>query len=191
MAANITPDQIARLRDAQRNVMAMRLSELEVCEYWGVIFTPRGITTLTKQDIKGFMSYAQNRRWREIHREDVAIDMEALRIALSRLIDHDSPLNERLNDLEPGRGPLAIAHLGKAKMSPILLVSSPRLYGVWNDYSERALTSMGLFPNFSTSDHLGEQYVKVNEVLCGLAKEYKISLWRLDIILEQIARLVR
>jgi hypothetical protein len=187
----ISPNQIGMLRDGTSNILKLRLQEQEVCVYWGVIFSPRGVATLTKQDMTGFMSYQQNKRWREISKENVTADMDTLRAALMRLIDESRPVAERLNDLEPGRGPLAVPHLGKAKLTPILLVSHPRQYGVWNDYSERALRGMGLFPEFADGARLGDQYAAVNAVLVELAAEYRVSLWWLDIILEKLARLVR
>jgi hypothetical protein len=189
--SQISPDQIARLREATPKVMALRLQELEVTQYFGVIFSPKGVATLTKQDMTGFLSFRQNKRWREISKEDVTADMERLRRALSVLVDETRPIVERLNQLEPGRGELAVAHLGKAKLSPILLVSHPQAYGVWNDYSERALRGMGLFPDFGDGAHLGEQYAAVNAVLADLARQYRVSLWWLDVILERLARLVR
>ena len=187
----ISPNQLGILRDAQQGVLKQRLQELEVTEYWGVIFSPQGIATLTKQDMTGFMSYRQNKRWREISKDDVAADMERLRAALLVLIDEERPISERLNRLEPGRGDLAVAHLGKAKLTPLLLVTYPRRYGVWNDYSERALRGMELFPEFEANWNLGEQYAAVNAVLVKLAADYGLTMWRLDFLLEQIARLVR
>ncbi|MDF2461063.1 MAG: hypothetical protein K0S68_466 [Candidatus Saccharibacteria bacterium] len=187
----IPVEQIGRFRDSTPSVMALKLQELEVTQYWGVIFSPKGIATLTKQDITGFLSYRQNKRWREISKEDVTADMERLRAALACLIDETRPIAERLDALEPGRGELAVPHLGKAKLSPILLVKYPKQYGVWNDYSERALRGMGLMPEFEDGWHLGRQYEAVNEVLVRLAGEYRVSLWWLDIILERVARLVR
>ena len=187
----ISPHQIATFRDAQRDVLKQRLVELEVTEYWGVIFSPKGIASLTKQDMTGFMSYRQNHRWREISKEDITSDMPRLQVALALLIDESVPITERLNTLEPGRGELAVPHLGKAKLGPILLVKYPKQYGVWNDYSERALRGMGLFPEFEPGWHLGEQYEAVNKVLVSLATEYNLTMWRLDMMLEQVARLVR
>jgi hypothetical protein len=189
--SQISVDQIARFREITPRVMAMRLQEQEVTAYWGVIFSPRGIASLTKQDMTGFLSYAQNKRWREISKEDVTADMERLRAALLCLVDEQRPVAERLNDLEPGRGALAVSHLGKAKLTPILLVTQPRRYGVWNDYSERALRRMGLFPDPGESARLGDQYAAVNAVLVRLAAEYRLTLWWLDVILERMARLVR
>ena len=171
--------------------MKLRLEEQEVTQYWGVIFSPRGAASLTKQDMTGFLSFAQNKRWREISRENVTVDMEKLRAAISCLVDETLPIAERINRLEPGRGELAVPHLGKAKLSPILLVSQPKKYGVWNDYSERALRGMGVFPEFLPEWHLGDEYVAVNAVLVGLASQYNVTLWWLDVILERIARLVR
>src|SRR3954463_10895468 len=128
MTAQIPENQIKIFRDNTPNVMAMRLQELEVTQYWSVIFSPKGIATLTKQDITGFLSYRQNHRWREISREDVAADMEGLRAALQGLMDETRPVAERLNRLEPGRGELAVPHLGKAKLTPLLLVNRPKQY---------------------------------------------------------------
>ncbi len=191
MSTLISTDQIAKFRDATPSVMKLRLVEQEVTQYWSLIFSPRGITSLTKEDMTSFLSYQTNKRWREISKEDVTLDLERLRQALLCLVDESRPIAERLNELEPGRGNLAVPHLGKAKLTPILLVSHPRQYGVWNDYSERALRGMGVFPEPQPGWHLGESYQAVNSVLVGLAEEYKVSLWWLDVILEQIARLVR
>jgi hypothetical protein len=189
--SQISEDQIAKYRESTPEVMKMRLVELEVTQYWGVIFSQKGVSSLTKQDMTGFLSYQQNRRWREISKEDVTSDIEKLRAAMAVLVDESRPIAERLNEIEPGRGALAVPHLGKAKITPILLVTNPRLYGVWNDYSERALTGMGLFPEFSSGWHLGEQYQAVNDVMLRLAADYRVTLWWLDVILERIARLVR
>jgi hypothetical protein len=191
MPALIPIQKIQEYRDATPNVMALKLQELEVTQYWSVIFSPKGIATLTKQDMMGFLSYRQNHRWKELTREDVAADMDKLRAALNVLMDETRPVAERLNLLEAGRGELAVPHLGKAKLTPLLLVTHPKQYGVWNDYSERALTGMGLMPEFAVGARLGDQYAAVNAVLAGLAEDYRVSLWWLDIILERIARLVR
>ncbi len=191
MTLQLSPDQIAHFRANTHDVMGMRLQELEVTEYWSVIFSARGVATLTKQDMTGFLRYEQNKRWKELSKESVTGNMDALRAALTVLINEDLPVAERLNQLEPARGVLAVPHLGKAKLSAILLVTHPKQYGVWNDYSERSLRGMGLFPDFTPGMHLGEQYVAVNAVLLGLATQYNVGLWWLDIILEKIAVLVR
>ncbi len=190
--AQISPDQIAAARAATPNVLALRLEEQEVCGYWGVIFSPRGVATLTTQDMTGFLRYEQNRRWKEISKETVTADMDRLRTALACLVDDSRSVAERLNRLEPGRGELAVPHLGRAKLTPILLVSHPRQYGVWNDYSQRSLEGMGLMPVFGPdATRLGDQYTQVNDVLVRLAQEYRVSMWWLDVILERLARLVR
>ncbi len=191
MSAQIHRNQIQLFKDATPSVMALRLEEQEVCSYWGIIFSPQGIATLTKQDMTGFMRYEQNRRWKDISKENVAEDLDCLKKALLILVDDTIPLADRLNDIEPGRGEHAVPFLGKAKLSAILLVTHPREYGVWNDYSERALRGMGLFPVFEDGWYLGEQYMAVNSVLQTLAKEYGLTMWWLDVILEKVARLVR
>lgn len=191
MSAQISQDQIRIFKEATPAVMALRLEEQEVCSYWGLIFSAKGIASLTKQDMTGFMRFEQNRRWKDISKENITEDMEALKVALSLLIDEARTISERINDIEPGRGEHAVPHLGKAKLSAILLVTNPRKYGVWNDYSERALRGLGLFPEFEETWHLGEQYEAVNKVLVNLATEYGLTMWWLDVILEKVARLVR
>lgn len=191
MLAQIQKNQIQLFKDATPSVIALRLEEQEVCAYWGIIFSAKGIATLTKQDMTGFMRYEQNRRWKEISKEDITGDMDILRASLAILIDPNRSIVDRLNDLEPSRGNHALPHLGKAKLTAILLVTHPKQYGVWNDYSERALRGLGLFPSFEDNWHLGEQYQAVNNVLLDLASEYRLTMWWLDIILEKIARMVR
>jgi hypothetical protein len=191
MSALISPDQIRIFKEATPSVMALRLEEQEVCASWGVIFSPKGIASLTKQDMTGFLRFEQNRRWKDISKENVTEDMEKLRTALTILIDETKPISVRLNAIDPGRGEYAVAHLGKAKLSAILLVTYPRHYSVWNDYSERALCGMGLFPEFKEGWHLGQQYEAVNKVLVSLANQYGLTMWWLDVILEKVARLVR
>src|ERR1035437_6144285 len=110
MSGVIPTSQILAYRDSTPSVMALKLTELEVTQYWGVIFSPKGIASLTKQDMTGFLSYRQNKRWREISRDDVTADMGRLRAALLVLIDEERPITERLNRLEPGRGELAVPH---------------------------------------------------------------------------------
>jgi len=201
--AQIPLSKIAEFRDSTLNMLALRLQEQEVCGYFQVIFSPRGVATLTKQDMTGFLSFRQNKRWRELSKEDVTNDMDALRAALAVLIDESRPVAERLNELEPSRGAAAVPFLGKAKLTAMLLVTHPREYGVWNDYSERALRGLGLMPDFAVPvaeagddarppvTRLGDQYALVNAALKKLADDNRLTMWQLDIILERIARLVR
>lgn len=178
---------IGEIKTAQTGGLQLRLIEQEVCEYWAVIFSLKGIESLTKQDMTGFLSFKQNRRWRDISKEDVTLDMPRLRQALLILVDENRPIEDRLQALEPGRGNYAIPYLGKAKLSPILMMSNPKKYGVWNDHSERALAAMSLMPTSKNLD-LGSRYAAFNAVLLRLAGTYGVSLWRLDGILEIISR---
>ncbi len=171
-------------------MLGLRLTEQEVCNYWSVIFSPKGIASLTKQDMNGFLSYEQNRRWKELSKENVTRDMQKLRAALAHLLDDSLPLTLRLDNLDPASGSLAIPYLGKAKLGAVLLVTHPRQYGVWNDYSERALRAMGLFPNFEPGWHLGQQYEAVNKVFLSLSSDNQVTMWWLDIILEKIALMI-
>lgn len=186
----ISQNQIAVFRAAETDIMSMRLVEQEVCRYWSVIFSTRGIATLTKQDMTGFLKFENNKRWKELSKESVTADMEKLKTALLHLTDEEVPLAIRLNNLEPSHGELAVPHLGKAKLTAILLVTNVNKYGSWNEYSERALRAMGLLAGLAQETRLGDQYTVLNNVLLSLCQEYSMNMWWLDIILEKIARTI-
>ncbi|HDP97806.1 MAG TPA: DUF1016 family protein [bacterium] len=77
--------------------------------------------------------------------------------------------------------------MGKAVVTPILLVAYPDKYGVWNQKSETALRQLNLFPEFRRGESFSDKYLKVNHVLNELKEKYAISLWQLDGIMGEIA----
>lgn len=82
-----------------------------------------------------------------------------------------------------------ILGIGKAKITSVLLVASNgKDYGVWNTVSEEALKKLELWPDLKGTKNDGEKYMRVNEVLLNLVKEYnascgKMDLWVLDALL--------
>ncbi len=188
--AIVQPAQLARLRDAQKNVFEKRLQEQEVLETYGFVFRRENIANLTAGDVEAFFRYEFNHRWRNLVRREITTDMERLREGLILLLDDERPLPARLDILVPRSGPLFVPYLGPAHVSAILLVTHPRTYGALNEYTERALEVMGLLPDVPAGAGFGAKYEAVNAVLVSLAGEYNVSLYRLDELLEALVRKV-
>jgi hypothetical protein len=160
---------------------------------YGQMFNPVNLDQLTKEDFKSFLLYKNNLHWEGIHRQGnlVTSDMEALKRFLKFLLNEEVLIKERLkpvfNTQELMRRGYVAKGLGKAVITPILLVVYPTKYGVWNTRSENALKKLNLFPKFLPKDSFADKYLKVNDVLLDLAQKYNITLWQLDGILGEIS----
>ena len=162
-----------------------KLVEQEVIARYGTLFNPKNIDNLTAEDFKSFLLFKNNRHWSGIFRTEnlVTIDMARLREAIKILLDESQPLETRLDVLFPPRKPNYIKGMGKAIATPILLVVYPDRYGVWNEPSERGLKQLNLLPPFERGASFATKYMKINEVLKGLARDYNLSLWQVDGVL--------
>lgn len=164
-------------------------SEQTVIGRYGKIFNPLNIDNLTYEDFKSFLLIKNNLHWEGIHRQVgiITSDMEKLKTFLKNLLDEAIPLKERLIKLFNKKGNCVVKGLGRAVLTPILLVTYPAKYGVWNSRSENALKKLNLFPIFSAKDTFASKYIKVNEVLLELSSKYNISLWNLDGVFGEIS----
>jgi len=164
-------------------------SEKKVVGKYGQMFNPSNLDQLTKEDFKSFLLIKNNLHWEGIHRQSnlITSDMEALRKYLKYLLNEEIPIKERLKQVFNTRGGYIIKGLGKAVITPILLVVYPTKYGVWNSRSESALKTLNLFPKFLPKDSFADKYLKVNEVVLDLAQKYNITLWQLDGIFGEIS----
>lgn len=156
--------------------------EKEVIEKYSSIFNPENLETLTKEDFKSFLLIKNNKHWEGIHRQNNMItqDMDKLRNALRILLDESKPLKERLDFLFPQNKNNYIKGLGRAIVTPILMVVYPEKYGVYNKRSAEGLNQVGLEPKFTRGASFSERYIKINEVLNKLAIENNMSLFELD-----------
>lgn len=164
-------------------------SEKKVIEKYGQMFDLVNLDQLTKEDFKSFLLIKNNLHWEGIHRQSnlITSDMEVLRRYLKYLLNEKIPIKERLKQIFNTRGGYIIKGLGKAVITPILLVVYPTKYGVWNSRSESALKTLNLFPKFLPKDAFADKYLKVNEVILDLAQKYNITLWQLDGIFGEIS----
>lgn len=164
-------------------------SEKKVIVKYGQMFNPANLDQLAKEDFKSFLLIKNNLHWEGIHRQGnlVTSDMEALKKYLKYLINEEVPIKERLKQVFNAKGGYVIKGLGKAVITPILLVVYPTKYGVWNTRSENALKKLSLFPEFFSKDSFADKYLKINNVLLDLAQKYNITLWQLDGVLGDIS----
>ena len=162
--------------------------EQQVIARYGAMFHPSNLEHLTKEDFASFLLIKNNRHWDGIHRQVnmITADMPKLRTVLKELLDESRPIDERLEELFPKNADNAIKGLGRAIVTPILLMVYPDKYGVYNTKSEQGLQAMGMLPNLKRKS-FAEKYVAVNGVLKQIAEQFKLSLWQVDEVIGWIS----
>lgn len=154
----------------------------ETLDRYQPIFSPENIPSLSEEDFRSFLLFKNNHHWQHIHRQSgmVTADMGNLRKALGILVDESRDLRDRLDVLLPKRGGPMVKGLNRAVITPILFVSQPQKYGVWNSPSEAGMRNAGLFPDVPRDTSFAERYIQVNQVLLRVANDLGIDLWTLD-----------
>jgi hypothetical protein len=179
---------LSRLKDVLLTVERNRELEVivkgreEVQSKYGRLFSIENLPKLTAEEFQDFLLIRNNYHWNGIHRHGSKIckDMDRLRKALGILLDDDRPVRDRLNDLIPLGGKAFVPFLGKAIITPILLVTQPSKYSVWNSVSEGAMRSLNVWPQIENSTPFGEKYERINDIQCSFAGELGVDLWTLD-----------
>lgn len=178
---------LTRLREALENSSTdSELSDIlsardQVIARFQPMFTAAGIDRLTREQFKEFLLFKNNRHWTGLARlgSSITRDMDALKQALHGLVDESVPIDERIDRFYPD-GKTLIRRLGKAVLTPILLIAYPDRYGVWNNTLKNAMKELGLWPDFKRGLSLGAKYARINAVLLKLAEDLDLDLWRLD-----------
>lgn len=162
--------------------------EEQVIAKYGAMFHPDNIQHLTKEDFASFLLIRNNRHWEGIHRQVnmITADMDKLKAALGILVDESRPLKERLDALFPKNSHGMIKGLGRAIVTPILLVVYPDKYGVYNTKSEQGLVELGMLPNLKRKT-FAEKYIAVNDALNKIADQFELTLWQVDEVVGWIA----
>ncbi len=152
-----------------------------VIEKFGSIFNLNNLDNLIAEDFKSFLLIKNNKHWEGIHRQGnmITSDMEKLKSVLKMLLDESKPIKERIDQIMPKNKPPLIKGLGRAVLTPILMVVYPDKYAVYNSVVEAGTKRFGIFPNFRNESFV-ERYVKINELITNLAKENGLSLWQID-----------
>src|SRR3990167_4335621 len=112
-------------------------SEQQVVGKYGQLFHPKNLDGLTKENFKSFLLIKNNLHWEGIHRQGniITADMVALRKFLKYILDDNTPVEKRLNTEFIENGGYWVKGIGRAIITPILMLVYPNKYGVWNTKS--------------------------------------------------------
>src|SRR5438552_19003008 len=68
------------------------------------VFRPEKLPKLTKVEFQSFLNFRNNQHWIGLHRKgpEICSGMSRLRTALSVLLDEARPIQQRLDELQPG-----------------------------------------------------------------------------------------
>lgn len=146
--------------------------EKYVPEKYGSMFNLKNLDSLTAEDFKSFLLIENNKHWKGIHRQGnmITSDMDKLKTTLRLLLDESKPIKDRLDKIMPKNKPSFIKGLGRAVLTPILLVVYPNKYCVYNNVAEDGMKMFGVFPVFR-NESFSDKYVKINEIVNNLAKK--------------------
>lgn len=167
--------------DQDEELKSLIQAKDQVLSRYQEVFTPAGIAQLEAEDFREFLMFKNNLHWSGLQRlgPPILSNINPLRAALLELINEEIPVAKRLNDLLPG-GKAKVKKLGKAVLTPILLITQPQKYGVWNGTSEGAMKILQLWPDFPHGLSLGDRYVQLNDLFLRLASDLGTDLWTLD-----------
>ena len=149
----------------------------QVLELYGEIFSEDNLQELNEEEFKSFLLFKNNFHWDGIHRYGgiMSEDMDTLRKTLQYLLYGKDPISSRFT-----RALNQVRGLGKATATPMLLVTHPDQFGVWNAVSEQGLKYLDLWPDIEPGTSPGEKYTEINSTLNRLAEDLEIDLWTLD-----------
>ncbi|MCJ7458775.1 MAG: endonuclease NucS [candidate division Zixibacteria bacterium] len=158
--------------------------EKAVIEKFGFMFHSDNLDRLTAENFKSFLLIKNNKHWTGIHRQGniITSDMDKLRKVLKLLVDESKPIEERLDEIipkNPKNKPLTIKGLGRAVLTPILLVVHRDKYAVYNSIAEEGMRKFDILPKLK-AESFAEKYVKINKKINDLAEKDGLSLWQMD-----------
>lgn len=181
-ASKILLDEYTRIGDLEDIVK----NKNSVLDRYREKFSRSHIKNLEWDVFSGFLKYENNKHW---HGIDLQVKLghklkdhfSEIQAALEFLTNEENGIVDRFNRCN------SIDDLGKAKITPILLVSFPDKYGVWNSISEWCLKTLGIWLDSydqKSTKRLseGQVYKYVNSTLNRLASKMNVDLWTLDAI---------
>src|SRR5690606_14293283 len=145
---------LRRLRDAgnHNDVVQMIRDRDSAIGRWGPVFSAP--EDLTPSDLAAFLLFENNRHWWGLQRRTEALVrwFESVQAMIGELTDESRPLVDRIDGLGEPR------EFDRDIWSPILLVTRPDTYGVWNSISEGAMRRLGLWPGEADAASTGRTY---------------------------------
>jgi len=194
MIPNETKERAVKLLQGIRDACArdgelqkMIAAKADVLARFQPRFTQERVKTISADEFREFLVFKNNQHWIALQRGGPAIteNLPLLRQALQDLLDEHKPVGERLDNLIPKQG-ARVKRLGKAILTPILLVAHPEAYGVWNEVSEQALKKLDIMPDVGKDRRVGVRYEAINGLLLELAAKVGVDLWTLDALLWRV-----
>jgi len=154
--------------------------EQQVINKFGRLFAYENIDNITAEQFQEFLDVKNNHHWTiSRHKTNLTRDMKKLKKSLKILLDESIPINKRLKRLRDLPSPDLQKYLGKANFSPILLVTRPDKYPVYNEVVKEAFKKLEI-PLVDPSLPIWERYPIVQQKICELASKHKLSLWQID-----------
>lgn len=181
-ALKIVLNRVLSGKDENDEVASIISSRDQVLTRFQPLFDLENLNNLTEEEFREFLLFKNNLHWNGLHRLGPAIcaDMNRLRDALKILLNEKESIQVRLNKLIPKHDSAYVPRLGRAVLTPILMISHPEKYGVWNNVSEASMKLLSLWPEMERGLSFGDRYEKVNAVLLEVAENVGIDLWTLD-----------
>ncbi|WP_341485481.1 hypothetical protein [Thioclava sp. GXIMD4215] len=167
-------DVLLQLRSlAETNAFKIAQSNsLQVQSIWGPIL--KNYKTITSEQYRRFLDFDVNQHWTSLYRQVTPVlENDNFRVVLQALADDGLSVADRINRATE------VQSMGIGTASALLCTMDGR-WGVYNGTTEAALKQLGIWPTFERGLSQGEQYVVVNDILSGLAKQLGISQWELD-----------
>ena len=167
---------LRRLRDAgnHNDVVQMIRDRDTAIARWGSVFSRPD--RLTEDEFAAFLLFEHNRHWWGLQRRTETLTrwFDSVRSMIVDIVDDAQRIEARIDGLGEPR------EFDHEVWSPILLVTHPATYGVWNSISESAMRRLGLWPNEAEDKSTGVTYRYVNEMLQLVSNEVGTDLWTLD-----------
>lgn len=171
---------VSTLKGELRNNSKMLQVEEEVVQKFGQLFRYDNIENISAQEFQSFLDFKENHHWTLSRlKTTLTRDMLKLRAALKILLNESSPLEERLQRLRDPHSQDYKEYMGRAIFSPILLVTNPDKYPVYNGTVERAFEKIGIKLE-NEPRPIWKSYPEVQKVILNLASKYELSLWQID-----------
>lgn len=150
------------------------ISKDSVLKRFQPIFSHSQVSYLKQGDLGEFLHFKNNHHWTNLDRQtkNLVSNLDKLRQALFFITDDTIPIDQRIDKMSKVKG------LGMGILTPILIVSNEKEYGVWNAKTKKFFKDFNLIPIRNKT--MGKFYEEVNRILHRFSKDLNIGLWELD-----------
>jgi len=153
--------------------------EKNTIKKYGSLFRYENIDNITTEEFQDFLDFKNNHHWTiSRHKTNLTQDMVKLKKSLKILLDESIPIGNRLKRLRDDKNPDFQKFLGEAYFSPILLVTHPDKYPVYNQTVKDALDKLHVAK--LTSTVIWERYPEVQKIILNIAQQHDLTLWQMD-----------